>query len=651
MRAVTRPLLTALALVSLGALGGACNLIAGVPSLGDEGGGTTCATDEDCDDGEPCTSDACVESSCRHAAVDDGPIATLQKAGACRRITCVSGESFTEDDDTNIPDDQKDCTLDACFEGSASHVPKPIGTTCDDGAGHSGYCDAQGECRQDCVVAADCALDPPNPCVVPTCDGTTTLCSFPPVLDGTPTPGATQAIGDCQVRVCIGGVDTKQVDPSDVNVTASDCDIEACNDGAPSNAPRPEGAPCSTFGGDGPGFCDGAGACKQCANDSDCGGTIDDCKRPACVSGACTTAFTPAMTETTGAPPQVPGDCRKIVCDGAGGTTTAFDATDPLSDGNTCTSDVCASPGVTTHPDAPGGTSCGAGGALTCSSGECVGCTASSQCGVGSCNGTVLIKAPGCDLNGAVCVPPSPATQDCAPYLCSNANGGCTTSCTVDAECSQAGVGAYCASTTCHPKLGNGSTCAGNSTCQSGFCVDSVCCSSTCSGACQACSAAKKGGGASGVCGSIANGTDPDNECAAQSVTSCGNDGYCNGAGACRKHPAGITCRPAAGGCDVAETCPGNGAACPADALLSAATVCRSASGACDVAEVCSGTSASCPPDGFVSQGSADPPLCSGVNVCDGGGTGLAHCKLKMGESCTLGAECASGVCDVGVCF
>ena len=70
-----------------------------------------------------------------------------------------------------------------------------------------------------------------------------------------------------------------------------------------------------------------------------------------------------------------------------------------------------------------------------------------------------------------------------------------------------------------------------------------------------------------------------------------------------------------------------------------------------DVAEVCSGTSASCPPDGFVSQGSADPPLCSGVNVCDGGGTGLAHCKLKMGESCTLGAECASGVCDVGVCF
>ncbi|HRI67580.1 MAG TPA: VCBS repeat-containing protein [Polyangium sp.] len=72
--------------------------------------------------------------------------------------------------------------------------------------------------------------------------------------------------------------------------------------------------------------------------------------------------------------------------------------------------------------------------------------------------------------------------------------------------------------------LGNGSACMMGSECSSGFCIDGVCCNSSCTGACQACTAMKKGSGSDGTCGNIAPATDPDNEC------SLGN---CNGVGAC----------------------------------------------------------------------------------------------------------------------
>lgn len=58
--------------------------------------------------------------------------------------------------------------------------------------------------------------------------------------------------------------------------------------------------------------------------------------------------------------------------------------------------------------------------------------------------------------------------------------------------------------------------------------------------------------------------------------------------------PSGTTCRDKAGDCDVAETCSGTAAECPADALLSNATVCRPASGLVPE-QKCTGSSAVCP--------------------------------------------------------
>jgi hypothetical protein len=71
--------------------------------------------------------------------------------------------------------------------------------------------------------------------------------------------------------------------------------------------------------------------------------------------------------------------------------------------------------------------------------------------------------------------------------------------------------------------------------------------------------------------------------------------------------------------CDIAATCAGNAAACPANAFRPKTTVCRPAAGPCDVAETCTGASANCAADAVRSKGyvcSASPKAtCSGIGV------------------------------------
>jgi len=87
--------------------------------------------------------------------------------------------------------------------------------------------------------------------------------------------------------------------------------------------------------------------------------------------------------------------------------------------------------------------------------------------------------------------------------------------------------------------------------------------------------------------------------------------------------PAGTPCRPAFGLCDIAETCDGVTADCPADKLAAAGKECRAVAGDCDVAETCTGTSPDCPADGFKQAGAgcraAVPGGCDVAESCTGG--------------------------------
>jgi len=151
-------------------------------------------------------------------------------------------------------------------------------------------------------------------------------------------------------------------------------------------------------------------------------------------------------------------------------------------------------------------------------------------------------------------------------------------------------------------QLASGAACGGSGDCTSGFCVDGVCCDRACAGACEACSATKKGSGSDGACGVIANGTDPDRECASQVCVSGTqtNAFVCNGAGACRSNGT-VTCAP--------YTCNGLGVAC-----LTA----------------CTGDT-----------------TCASTHWCNGS---TCVAKSANGASCTANRECTSGQCWDSVC-
>ena len=174
----------------------------------------------------------------------------------------------------------------------------------------------------------------------------------------------------------------------------------------------------------------------------------------------------------------------------------------------------------------------------------------------------------------------------------------------------------------------NGASCVIGDQCESGSCVDGVCCDTACDGACVACTADKKGAGGDGECGPVVMGADPDDACAAEDAASCGTTGICNGAGACEFYPQGAAC-PAScvDGAAQPNACNGMGACAPSEAP----TVC--APYACD-AGACKTTCAT-------------DTDCAAGNVCVNGVCGVLQ---PNGAACTGTDFCQSGVCEDGVC-
>jgi len=108
--------------------------------------------------------------------------------------------------------------------------------------------------------------------------------------------------------------------------------------------------------------------------------------------------------------------------------------------------------------------------------------------------------------------------------------------------------------------LAVGAACAVAADCDSGFCVDGVCCHDACNGPCVSC--AKLGN--EGTCTPHAMASDPENECDDRGAATCGQDGLCDGAGKCRLYAATTECTTAvcttttfmpAGQCDGRGVC------------------------------------------------------------------------------------------------
>lgn len=257
--------------------------------------------------------------------------------------------------------------------------------------------------------------------------------------------------------------------------------------------------------------------------------------------------------------------------------------------------------------------------ATMCKSGQCIdgtccntacttGCYACTNALTGVSDGTCAPVKGGTD-------PKNSCKDDGAPTCLQN--GLCD------------GAGAcqkYPVSTGCTPE-----PCTTSAQCAKGYCVDGICCNSSCTGMCQACSAAKKGYGADGMCEPIKDGTDPENECAAMGTGAiCTGDGVCNGSGACRASTSGTICAIAACVGNVANqeaTCNPSGFCTPKGSTSCAPYACDTATAKCRT--TCTG----------------DGDCVAGTRCVSGACTAKAN-----GAACTASTECTSGFCVDGLC-
>jgi hypothetical protein len=661
-----------------------------------------CVAAADCDDQNPCTEDACTDGACVSTPGADR-LLDDPTPGDCETDACEAGELVDAPLDTDIRDDGQDCTIDSCEDGHAVHTLKPDDTPCTVG-GEAGFCSGGVCAGVECDEQTPCP-DDGNPCTEDSCDLVAGECVFAP-LDGVPTPGVVPE-DDCIVHQCVGGVDTVLVDDSEIPDDDNDCTDDLCTDGVPSNPPKVVNTAC---GDQGDLVCDGAGTCGECNPDKvleQCPFT-PPCETPTCQNHTCGKVFNQAGDPS---PAQIAGDCKRVVCDGAGGTTIINDDTDPPSDGNDCTSDLCSG-GVATHPSLPALSACAGGlcdGAGVCKKGFGQACAAPGDCGSGLCVDGVCCDsicagpcdacsiAAGAPADGTCALLPASAigNPSCSPYLCSGATSSCAVSCAGDADCS---APYYCSGGLCVPDDPQGTPCALASHCASGFCADGVCCDAACNGLCVACTAALKGAGQDGACGGIAAGTDPANECPASTCKT----GLCGGNGACGDSPAGTACGSAIScvgtiqvnqdTCNGAASCVDNGTSscapytcagttcksscstdldcssgnyCSASACIAkktGGTVCAAAnecssgfcvdgvccgSASCAVCQACNlnglGTCSSMPAG---AKDNVPPAVCPANQSCDGSGA----CKDDNGQPCASGATCASALCVDAVC-
>lgn len=232
-----------------------------------------------------------------------------------------------------------------------------------------------------------------------------------------------------------------------------------------------------------------------------------------------------------------------------------------------------------------------------------------------------------CNGQGSCVTQPNPVS--CAPYLCIN-NQGCAFSCASDNDCSSNAY--YCDQGSCQPRKADGAICQSANQCQSGNCVDGVCCENACTSKCQACSNAKKGAGEDGQCGPILAGRDPEEECDADPASTCGFSGACDGSGGCALHGSGTACGATQcnGNTVVGQVCDGSGS-CIFDpsGVACSPFACNTLFGSCNT--TCTSSSDCATGDFYCNSGQCEP-------------------KQIAGSACSEDAACVSEQCTDGVC-
>lgn len=598
---------------------------------------TPCTSQANCEDGNPCTIDVCQpDNTCARTNADNGPL-KQQVAGDCRRDDCVEGEVVSTNDDIDFTDDNEPCTTDACDAGTPTHAPVPDGMTCTMGTS-PGKCD-MGLCTVECSPTKPC--NDMNPCTEDTCNASLGTCTFAP-LDGLPTPGFVEPVGDCKIHICANGVDAPLNDDADTKDDMNSCTFDVCTSGVESHPGVSLGTPCVVGQ---PNVCDGQGKCVECNVPADCVmlPADDDCQTRTCTNNVCGQDFTATGTPISN---QKAGDCKQVVCDGTGKSMVVNLDTDVPEDNNPCTQNVCTA-GAPSNPNIAAGVSCG--NPLICDGmGKCIGCLTPMDCidlppndfcktrtcvnqvcglsltpaGTDTPTGQTAenCKVFECDTMGNIVevVDPNDKPVDdnqCTKDVCSVLGDPSNPPEPVNTACMQMGGTVCNGAAVC--KIDNGDTCAAAGDCLSGFCVDGVCCDAACGNSCKSCNVP----GNLGKCVDVPKGI--------EDLPGCTGTNSCDGAGTCKKDDAQ--------GCGAAAECVSNfciDGVCCAGACTTACRTCNAM-----------GSPGICTP---LTMGEDNVPAnaCNGTKGCDASGA----CKNDNGVACATGSDCVSGQCFDGVC-
>jgi hypothetical protein len=401
-----------------------------------------------------------------------GNVCNSIKANACGASGCLCGA-------VAACGTGQFCTGTAC---AACNTNTRCGSTCADCTATQSVCNGGGTACTECTSDSDC--DTKYGLGVRWCTGGS--CALRANQGGACTVNGTTCTGSsCTAclanRACVDGVCCNE------NATM-------CNNCRQCNRGGSVGTCSNVLSGQDPhNFCPDPGGSASCKS-TNCNGS-GSCTLPAmtvCVAPACNGSM---QTETRC---DASGNCNmsnNVDC-------TPYHCNGPMCRTN-CTMDShCVSTHFCHNPGPIGMciTKIVAGGP----------CSASSNC-----------MAPLTCLDGVCCTSSScPQCRNCAmgSGLCDvqvmNGSDNTGTTCSGTVTCGPAAI--------CGLQLGQ--NCASPANCASNNCVDGVCCSSPCTGTCQACVSSKTSM-PSGMCAFILTGTDPDDEC--PGGQDCSGSGFC----------------------------------------------------------------------------------------------------------------------------
>lgn len=247
----------------VGGLGGSSAASGGGGGEGGQGGvggEPECLDHSDCPapPDEICQVSRCDFDSgeCVNEPIDDPALAQVD--GDCQVLSCEDGVLTSTADDTDVPNDNLECTTDECIDGVPAHTPL-TGETC--GINGIGTCDDAGNCVG-CVTPADCGAD--TFCLVWACNASVCEQTFP--NDGVALPAEFQTSQDCKEVRCVMGTPQEQADSTDPASDNIECTTDQCNGTTPTHPAAPAGTPCSA------GVCDGANSCVECVTSNHCSG-------------------------------------------------------------------------------------------------------------------------------------------------------------------------------------------------------------------------------------------------------------------------------------------------------------------------------------------------------------------------------------------